>query len=239
MRGDFLISENSRNSVILKKQLAKIKLLSRICGLESCLLIYSYLMLFGKNTPAQMRKMTGLSKATMFRNLTLMLKAELIEKEEDKSVSDKRHSLNYYIKDDLLEITKETYSEDLKRYIQEQAKISILNEWIETLQILPLTLNQIMTKLLLTKQQRTSEISEEDCDKLVMLLTFKVEDMKNLKELTSKIQELLEVMKSSKAKTPRDWKIPLNNPVTVSINVLALNPDESLEDLGRKIEIER
>ncbi len=196
-------------------------------------------MLFGKTTPAQMRKMTGLSKATMFRNLSLMLEAELIEKEEDESVSDKRHSLNYYVKEDLLEITKEPYSEDLKRYIQEQGKISILNEWVETLQTLPLTLNQITTKLLLTKQHRTAEIAEEDCDKLVMLLTFRVEDMNNLKELKSKIQELLEVMKESKVKTPRNWKNPLKNPVTVSINVLALNPDESLEEIGKKIEIER
>ncbi|MHA2226912.1 MAG: hypothetical protein ACXAC8_16985 [Candidatus Hodarchaeales archaeon] len=181
--------------------------------------------------------MTGLSKATLFRNLSMMSEAALIEKEEDDTVSDKRHSLYYFIQEDLLKKTKETYSEELKRFLQEQGKMTVLNKWVETLQTLPMTLSRITTKLLLTKQQRTLEQSEEECDKLVMMLTFRLEDMRNLNPLKTKIQELIKTMEDSKAKIPRDWKVPLKKPVAVSINVVALNPDETLEDLGEKIEI--
>lgn len=65
----------------LEKQISRIPLVTKIINTESCLLIYSYLTLYGKTTPVELRQRINLSKATVFRSLALLTEAGIVSKE--------------------------------------------------------------------------------------------------------------------------------------------------------------
>ena len=104
-----MVSTKKKAKLNLDAKLSKMEQLLKIINIDSCLLIYSYLMVFGKTTPAELRKVTGLSKATMFRNLALFSDAGILKKRDVKIKSLDRSVIRG-------ELIRNTEEEDKKQH---------------------------------------------------------------------------------------------------------------------------
>lgn len=206
------------------------QLLTQISNSESSLLIYSYLNLHGKTTPAELREQTGLSKATTFRNLALLTQAGLIEKEEDATVADKRYRLHYYIKQNILELSKTLTSLELREHAVVSGKTEILKDWVFALENLPLALNQLTSKLMLSMRHPASNGLATECQKIVKIMAFRLEDVDDYNELLTALTNFLTDFDTRSSRKPRDWKQPLSQPVALSISAVALDPTEICDE---------
>ena len=201
-------------------------LLNKIVNTDSCLMIYSYLMLFGKTTPAELREITGQSKATMFRNLSLLTEARLIDKLVDNSVSDKRYSTNYYVSEEIMKISKRPYSKKLEKFAEESNRDQIIDDWMTTIETLPLKLSRLTSELIMLMAERSSEDDSVPYPVVSKMLVFRLVDIDQVSVVHKKLVDFMSDFDSRKSTEKRDWKKPLKRPVVLSIGVVALNPDE-------------
>ena len=201
-------------------------LLNKIVNTDSCLMIYSYLMLFGKTTPAELREITGQSKATMFRNLSLLTEAGLIDKLVDNSVSDKRYSTNYYVSEEIMKISKRPYSKKLEKFAEESNRDQIIDDWMTTIETLPLKLSRLTSELIMLMAERSSEDDSVPYPVVSKMLVFRLVDIDQVSVVHKKLVDFMSDFDSRKSTEKRDWKKPLKRPVVLSIGVVALNPDE-------------
>ncbi len=204
--------------------------LTQISDSESSLLIYCYLNLHGKTTPAELREQTGLSKATTFRNLALLMQAGLIEKEKDSTVADKRYRLHYYIKQNILELSKTLTSSELREHAVVSGRTAILQEWVFALENLPLALNQLTSKLMLSMRHPAPNGLAAECQKIIKMMAFRLEDVDDFNELLPAFTDFLTDFDTRPSKKPRDWKQPLKQPVALSISAVALDPTEICDE---------
>lgn len=201
-------------------------LLNKIVNTDSCLIIYSYLMLFGKTTPAELREITSQSKATMFRNLALLADAGLLNKLVDNSVSDKRYNTSYYVSQEIMKVSKQLSSKKLEKYAKESGKGQIIENWFSTIEALPLKLSRLTSELILLMAGRASEQEGVTCPVVSKMLVFRLADIDNVSEIHQKLIDFVGDFDLRKSSKKRDWKKPLKQPVVLSIGVVALNPDE-------------
>jgi DNA-binding transcriptional ArsR family regulator len=200
-------------------------LLNKIANTDSCLMIYAYLMLFGKTTPAELREITGQSKATMFRNLSILTEAGLIEKLVDDSVSDKRYSTNYYVSKEIMKISKQLYSKKLKKFAEKSNRTQIIDDWMTTVESLPLKLSRLTSELILLMAEKSSEDKDLPHPIVSKMLVFRLADIDEVSVVHKKLVDFVSEFDSRKPAEKRDWKKPLKKPVVLSIGVVALNPD--------------
>jgi len=212
------------------------KQLNKIFNIESCLLIYSYLMVFGKTTPAELRDVTGLSKATMFRNLALLSEVGILKKQEVKSVSDKRYSLHYYIANNLIELTKKIYSPRIRTYGESTGRTTLINTWLSNIETLPYLLNQYTSQAIMMMAQKPQEDPEALCPVVSKLIVFRLGDIAKIGKFNKRLIKLVEDFDLTQTESKRDWKKPLAHPVALSINVVALNPDDIPKATGAIME---
>ena len=198
------------------------ELMSRIIKIDSCLSIYSYLMLFGKTTPAELRNATGLSKATMFRSLALMSEAGVLAHEEDSEVADKRYSQHYYISQNIIEMSKELSSPGLASYAESQGRAGLVAEWIRNLEFLPATLNQHTTQLLISMSCQ-EEVKESSPNVVTKLMVFRVDEGENPGEVLKSLQDFVEWFDGKHKTKRRDWRKPIRNPVVLSMSLVSLD----------------
>jgi predicted transcriptional regulator len=210
----------------MQDQLDKMELLNKITKTDSCLMIYSYLMLFGKTTPAELRNITGQSKATMFRNLSLLSEVGLLDKEEDNSVADKRYSTHYFVSQEIMKISKHLSSKKLNNFAEESNKSEIVEEWMTTIEALPLKLSRLTSELIFLMAGRASEEEGIPCPVVSKMLVFRLADIDQVSEIHQKLVDFISDFDSRDSSKRRDWKKSLKRPVVLSIGVVALNPDE-------------
>ncbi|MHA2141014.1 MAG: hypothetical protein ACXADD_05875 [Candidatus Thorarchaeota archaeon] len=232
------IPSKSKTITKAEQDFDKIKQLLKIIETESCLLIYSYLMLFGRTTPAKLREVTGLSKATMFRNLALLYDAEILAKEE-VSVTDRRYGLHYYISKNLLDVAKRLYSRRIQKYAIEKDDQEILQRWVMALETLPLALNRFTTQLILTMAQTTSGIEVDDCIVVTKMVAFRVGDVADAPKIIQMIRNLVEAFDTQGSSKKRNWKQPLTQPATMTVSLVSMGgemPDDPSAVVARRVE---
>ncbi|TET74802.1 MAG: hypothetical protein E3J43_09320 [Candidatus Heimdallarchaeota archaeon] len=212
----------------LEKQIARIPLLTKIINTESCLLLYSYLALYGKTTPAELRQKINLSKATIFRGLALLTEAEIINKEVNDQITDKRFNVEYYISETLADFSKFSFSTELKKYAKSQEKLAVLEEWLSQLEFLPLILNQLTSQLMISMCDSPSCLEEEKT-KVIKTLIFRLKEEENYSEFHKKLIDFIEDVDSNQSEKKRNLKEPMNNPVAFSISVVAYCDDLEME----------
>lgn len=198
--------------------------LNKIIGLDSCLLIYSYLLLFGRTTPAKLREVTGLSKATMFRNLALLFDAGLIEKEDVKTASDKRYSLHYYISRDIMKEASELSMNSVVDYAQKEGKVDIITRWGNALETLPIALNRHSSQLIMQLAQTPTDNAQDDCLVISRFLSFRVDEVEDLTALFHLMHEVVNRFDSLKSIKKRNMKKPLRMPVVMSLSLTTAGP---------------
>ncbi len=205
------------------------KLLTKICNSESSLLIYAFLNLYGKTTPATLRAKTRLSKATIFRNLALLLQANLIKKEVDLSVKDKRYNLYYYITHDLLKKSKNLFSEELRNHATAQGNPKLIQDWFLVLEKLPLLLNQFTSQLMLLMRHPSINGLATECQKIIKMVAFRLDDVSDFNEVLIALTNYLKQFDSHQLRSRRNWKRPLTKPVALLISAIALDQTETCD----------
>ena len=218
-----MISIPSKKTTIDKarQDFDKIKQLLKIIDTESCLLIYSYLMLFGRATPAKLREVTGISKATVFRNLALLHDAEVLAKEE-VSVSDRRYGLHYYISKNLFDIAKRLYSKKVQKYAVESNNQALLDRWAIALETLPLILNRLTTELILKVAQLPSEAEPDECVVITKMVAFRVGNIDAAPLIIKEIANLVKTFDTQAGSKKRNWKKPLSKPAAMTVSLVAM-----------------
>ncbi|MHA1927215.1 MAG: hypothetical protein ACTSV2_01410 [Candidatus Thorarchaeota archaeon] len=224
------MSTKKKTKQNLDDKLSKMEQLIKIINIDSCLLIYSYLMVFGKTTPAKLREVTGLSKATMFRNLALFSDVGILKKRDVKGVSDRRYSLHYFISKNLVEHTKKLLSNPLRKYAESIGRTDLVRSWLSTMEVLPLLLNQYTSQAITLMAQKPTSDSDETCPVVSKMIISRLGDMSKIASLNRRILKLVEEFDSKQAPGKRDYKEPLIHPVALSINVVALNPRDIPKD---------
>jgi hypothetical protein len=216
----------------LEKQLERIPLLTKIANTESCLKIYAYLALYGKTTPAEMRHKMDLSKATIFRSLALLSEARIITKKVNEEIWDKRFQLEYYIKENIVDLIKSSFSDELQKYAETEGKLDVLNEWLYLQEFLPLTLNQVTSQMMIS----TCESGEDGKSVPIMkTLIFRLREEENYPEFQKKLLEFLRDVEQSSSEE-RDMRKAMSNPLAFSISVVAYGSEseEICEDYSIK-----
>ncbi len=222
----------------MKWQLQQMEELVEVISLDSCMSIYSYLMLFGKTTPARLREVTGQSKATMFRNLARLTRAGVLQKEDIESVEDKRYSTHYYISKNLVDYAKSLYSSKLSEFARGAGKANLIREWLSQMESLPYSLHQHTSRLILVAAQRSLTDNDTPCNAVSKFLSFRLADLDEVGMLHKKLRSVVEYIDRKETVAKRDFKRPLKNPVVISISVVALNPKGLPQDSGTLVEIE-
>jgi hypothetical protein len=212
--------------------------LVEIISLDSCIAIYSYLMLFGKTTPARLREVTGQSKATMFRNLARLSQVGVLQKEDIESVEDRRYSTHYYISKNLVDLAKGLYSSKLSDFARSAGKSNLVGEWLAQVEALPYSLHQHTSRLILIAAQRSLAGDGTPCNAVSKFLSFRLTDLEEVGTLHKKLQSVVEYIDQNDTATKRDFKRPLKSPVAISISVVALNPKGLPRDSGTIVEVQ-
>lgn len=205
-----------------EEKVDRIKQLTKVINLESCLHIYSYLLLFGQATPARLREVTGLSKATMFRNLALLLDAGILDRVEDRLAEDKRYSLHYFIREDFMHATRGLYTPDVAKYASEKGLTSLVVEWGRALEILPRALTRLSNELIPQMAQLSCQGEEGKCIAVAKMLSFRVGEADDLEGLLQQVSNAVAAFESTKSKKRRNMKKPLEKPVVLSISLMAV-----------------
>ena len=81
-------------------------------------------------------------------------------------------------------------------------------------------------------------VSESDakCHMVSKFLVFRLGDLNQVGELHKRLADFVKDFDSRHADAKRDWKMPLTRPVSMSINVVALNPEDVTEDSALVVE---
>ena len=217
------------SSLNLENQLLRIPFLTKIIKTESCLLIYSYLALFGKTTPAELRKRTNLSKATIFRNLSLLTEAGILTKEINDQIIDRRYNLEYYISETLADISKIFFSKRLLKYVESQKKLDTLDNLLSQLEFLPLILNRLTSQLMISTCKYPS-FRDGKQNRVVKTLIFRLKEEENYENFHKKLMDLIEYVDTKKIEKKRNMKEPMKNPVAFSVSIVAYDDVSNIEN---------
>lgn len=206
-------------------QLERIALLTRIATLDSCLQIYSFLILFGRTTAAQLRQKTGLSNATVFRSLALLSEAGIVDKEEDPDVPDRRYNLYYFVTGNLMGLSKKLVPKDVAKELEKRGRTKELQAWYQALETLPLTLNRFASQYVLSMKYTAAESESEEEVKIIKMMAFCVDSIDDVETLLMKLQDFLGKFESLRGQRRESWKKPLQNPVVLSVSIVAPAPE--------------
>ncbi|MFW9830490.1 MAG: hypothetical protein ACFFD8_01745 [Candidatus Thorarchaeota archaeon] len=218
---------------ISDNKLSRIRDIIRAISQNSTLLIYSYLQLFGKSTPSELRQKTELAHASVFRSLALMTKIGLLTKEKDPTVTDRRYRTHYYIRQTLGELLEHATSEGLLSYAQEKNESQVVSQWMQAWETVPLALNQLTTQLMLSMRHPIQSEDQPPCQKVAKIIAFHVAEEGQFDGLDTRLKEFITDLGVHLAQVRRNWKEPLKRPIVIAISVVTLNPEEVCDSTSR------
>ncbi|MFX1318597.1 MAG: hypothetical protein ACFE9D_09580 [Promethearchaeota archaeon] len=155
-----------------------------------------------------------------------MLKLGLLTKEEDATVEDRRYRTHYYIHQTLGQLLERTTADGLVNYAQEKKGSEILNRWVQAWETVPLILNQLTTRLMLSQRHPINNGNQEACHKVTKIIGFHVAEKGQFDGLDIRLTEFIQDLQVHLSKVKRNWKEPLRHPMAIALSVVTLNPDE-------------
>lgn len=155
-----------------------------------------------------------------------MLKLGLLTKEEDATVEDRRYRTHYYIHQTLGQLLERATAEGLVKYAQEKRGSEILTRWVQAWETVPLMLNQLTTRLILSQRHPIHNENQEACQKVTKIIGFHVAEKGQFDGLDIRLTEFIRDLQVHLSKVKRNWKEPLRHPMAIAISVVTLNPDE-------------
>ncbi len=208
-------------------KILQIERIIRITNTDSCFLIYFQLLIFGKSTPSELRKKTNQGKSSLYRNLSLLFDADLVGKETDQTVTDKRYQTYYYAKISLGEFSKVELREELLIFAKEKHKIGVINEYELLIQKMPIIFTQLCSTLFLNQDpitkvkilNRANSIDSnllEECN----VILFTLFDAEENPQIIKKFSKFLKSMDMKKIGRKQEG---MRIPVALSINMMSFD----------------
>ncbi len=155
-----------------------------------------------------------------------MTRVGLLTKEEDPSVSDRRYRTHYYIHQTLGELLENARTEGLAQHAQENNEPQLVTKWTQAWETVPLKLNQLTTRLMLSMRHTTPLGDQETCQRITKIIGFHVAEEGQFGGLDTRLKEFIKDLQTHLSKVKRNWKEPLKQPIAIAINVVTLNPEE-------------
>lgn len=211
----------------------------KVFRIKSCLLIYFYLLIYGKTIPSIIKTDLQLSKATLFRNLNLLTASGFIIKTNVKKSIDKRSTSFYFATKPFSSLCDLSISEEVKNYAIKQGKQEIIDEWDEIVRGSPNLFSSVTALLFNLKKKKQDQIVQ-----VKMSQMFDNTEQVNIKEVVSKIpqkkrlllftlidtpqvdvfdklQQFITSLELNQVEFPEGGK-KMNNPLSISIDLLEL-----------------
>jgi hypothetical protein len=155
-----------------------------------------------------------------------MLKLGLLTKEEDATVEDRRYRIHYYIHQTLGQLLERATADGLVNYAQEKQGSPMLTRWVKAWETVPLRLNQLTTRLMLSQRHPIRNGNQEACQKVTKIIGFHVAEKGQFDGLDIRLTEFIRDLQVHLSKVKRNWKEPLRHPMAIALSVVTLNPDE-------------
>jgi len=207
----------------------------KVLEIESCLLIYFYLLVYGKNTPIQIRSDLKISKATFFRSLGFLLDADFVRKDENVTGTDKRYGHIYLPSKGYQEIFEFPITSELQEIAKQKGKSQILTKWENIIKTSPLIFSSILSKIFSLKKhtepqiktitvndnsEKSLHIRDQDDKRGRRIQVFSLIEASKDDDLFPKIQEFLESLTLSQASPEKGEK--MKKPISFMIDIIEL-----------------
>jgi predicted DNA-binding transcriptional regulator len=210
----------------VKDRFIQIEKQLKVFKIKSCLLIYFYLLIYGKSIPSIIKTDLQLSKATLFRNLNFLTASGFILKANVQKSTDKRSTSYYFAAKPFSSLCDLSISEEVKSYAIKQGKQGVLDEWNEIARASPSLFSSVTALLFNLKKKKQDQIIQ-----VKMPQMFDDTEQVNIKEIVAKIPQKKRLLFFTLFDTPRvDVFVKLQQFITS----LELNQVECPED-GKKM----
>ncbi|MFW9928607.1 MAG: hypothetical protein ACFFD1_04375 [Candidatus Thorarchaeota archaeon] len=194
---------------------------------ESCAIIYTNLLIYGKLSYNELMNKTDLGRGTIFRALTLLSEANLIEKGIDPKIKDKRMNSYYFAKpfEALFDMDKLFFD-----YLKEKNLLKLYftflrNERDLTNNIVKAVM-RIQTDKTIQKIQKKIKNIEKQSKEHKNRFTFTYNEIGSISDpvlFFKEFQNLCMRFEDEIHRKKRDFKEPLSNPVLLSVVFSTLN----------------
>ncbi|MFW9993293.1 MAG: hypothetical protein ACFFD4_14715 [Candidatus Odinarchaeota archaeon] len=195
----------------------------KIFSYLSCQEIYTYLLIFGKMTAKNLLEKLDFSRGTIFKALSILYEAKLVEKGEDPEILDKRQNTYYYAKKFDIEILG---GPDFLDYAIKTGKLDIYKEYVRNALTISTAMIKIAERIPLErslKKMESGELSSECSGKGQTIHYIEVNSIPDQKRLIEKIRECVSEFESQIKEQERDFKEPLKNPVAFMLYFSSLD----------------
>lgn len=182
---------------------------------ESCAIILAYLNIYGKMTAQELREKTKVGEKSIFRSLKRLIVADMISKELNDRVTDKRRNSFYYVSND--NISDPEMDSGFLRYLTETDRFHLISQWLLNTNRGSIGMIKAITRMM--EESINQSTKEESFDQLADLLGRSlylelVVDVPKSNQLKERIQKFLrEEILPHKEKDQRNPKLPMKNPV--------------------------
>ena len=114
-------------------------------------------------------------------------------------------------------------------------RTDLIDSWLSTIETLPLLLNRYTSQAIMLMAQKPRPDGDETCPVVSKMLVFRLGDISKVGTFNKRLLKLVEDFDAKSAQGKRDFKKPLQQPVALAINVVALNPDDIPKTAGTVI----
>ncbi|MFX0092351.1 MAG: hypothetical protein ACFFBD_11360 [Candidatus Hodarchaeota archaeon] len=222
-----------------KNKLIAIEKYLKVFKIESCLLIYFYLMIYGKNIPNRLKSELGISKATVFRSLGFLLDAGFVNKEEIDSSPDKRSNVFYYVSKPILEICSNVnFSQEFEEYARMKGSSNILDNWKSIVEKSTSIFSNSLARIFELQRKKAKSVHAiakaivcDDCGKIHIPEAQKEKQRRRIQLFTIMespdediFQKLQKFLSSLQIKTdvPQKEGEKMKNPLSLAIDIIEL-----------------
>lgn len=215
------------------ERLEKMESILKVLSTSSCLQVYFYLKIYGKSPPSEIGNIVQISNATLFRHLNLLKQSDLVEREKNEMIEDKRFTSKYFVCRDLHSLYEYELDEKLEKIAKDNGIEYIIEDWTKLIpniaSVFADSITQLFMKIhsqskLKIKHGHHEEILDEV--KSGKIMSFGIIDEEKYDEFTKEIFQVLMKYRKRKKITIGE---AITNPVAFSINVMKFpTPEEKL-----------
>ncbi|MFX0075053.1 MAG: hypothetical protein ACFE96_06390 [Candidatus Hermodarchaeota archaeon] len=188
---------------------------------ESCIIIYTHLMIFGRMRYDDLLEKTRLGRATIFRSLKILQDAGLVKKGIDPDIEDKRKNTFYYAQEENIDLGRP--DKEFMAYLKKVGKFDLCEKWLKNSISIPMGMIKSASNIIIRQDMQKSIDKTPTGRKRVIL--YGIDSYEDSSEILAKIAELIEELKRQRHERP-DYKQPLEKPAIFSLIFFQLNEIE-------------
>ncbi|MCK4848040.1 MAG: hypothetical protein KAT16_03335 [Candidatus Heimdallarchaeota archaeon] len=193
----------------LKDKVAKLERIVSVLSKENCVFILASLVINGPMNYDELKRETGLGKATIFRNLDLLLKMGFIKKDKDETIEDKRKKRVYFRSEEDFKVPP--INRELMAFLEREEKLDIIESVTKYQNSLSDALIRVMT---IRRGKQGSQNNRKNISMMVIL------ESSNAQIIEKKVICFLEDIQNDIRDVKRDYTKTMKEPALLRINYI-------------------